>query len=159
MPPAVRIDRTDLALLTHLANDARISNRALAEAVGLAPSSCLERVRRLVQRGVIRGTSVDIDPAALGRGLQAMIAVRLRTHSRAAVDRFHKHVQSLDETMAVYHIGGTDDFLVHVAVPESAALRDVVLDKFTTRPEVVHVETSIIFDHHVSRTVKDASGA
>ena len=56
--------------------DDRMPNNALAEAAGIAPSTCLGRVRSLVERGVIRGFHAEIDPAAIGRGLQAMISVR-----------------------------------------------------------------------------------
>jgi len=142
----ISLDRTERAILQVLQQDARISNRALSEQVGIAPSTCIERVRRLRARGVIRGFHADVDPSAIGRTIQALIAVRLRVHSRETIDAFYRHVTELPETLAVYHVGGADDYLIHVAVEDTPTLRDLVVDDFTARPEVEHVETRLIFE-------------
>src|SRR5918911_1241847 len=73
----VYLDDTDHAILAALRTDARIPNKLLAERVGVAPSTCLARVRALRERGVIRGYYADVDPRAIGHDLQAMIAIRL----------------------------------------------------------------------------------
>lgn len=139
------LDRIDRAILSHLQNDGRLSNKELAARVGLAPSSCLERVRALRTRGVIRGFHAEVDPRALGRGVQAMIGVRVLPHSRAIVDEFWRDVIALDETLAMFHVSGADDFLIHVAVADTDALRDFLLDHLTRRPGVGHIETRLIF--------------
>ena len=77
----IHFDRIDDAILRALQNNARISNKELAAEVGLAPSSCLERVRRLTDRGVVKGYQAKVDPVALGVGLQAFVAVQLAKHS------------------------------------------------------------------------------
>ncbi len=141
------LDSSDIAILATLKKNARISNKDLAATVGLAPSTCLERVRRLVDIGAINGFHADIDLAMLGFGLQAMIAVRLQRHSREIVASFREYVLGLTEVRTVYHVAGADDFLVHVAVRDSDHLRDLALDAFTTRPEVAHIETRLIFEH------------
>ena len=141
------LDEQDVAILATLKENARISNKDLAEKVALAPSTCLERVRRLVEIGAIHGFHADVDLAMLGFGLQAMIAVRLQRHSREIVASFHEYVLGLIEVRAVYHVAGADDFLVHVAVRDADHLRDLALDAFTTRPEVGHIETRLIFEH------------
>ena len=141
------LDQSDIAILAALKTNARISNKDLAGTVGLAPSTCLERVRRLVDAGVINGFHADIDLAKLGFGLQAMIAVRLQRHSREIVESFREYVLGLTEVRAVYHVAGADDYLVHVAVRDADHLRDLAMDAFTTRPEVAHIETRLIFEH------------
>lgn len=141
------LDRIDFAILSALQKNARISNKELAAQVGLAPSSCLERVRRLAADGVLRGSHAEVDPKALGVGLQAMIAVRLSRHSRELVEAFREHALGLPEVLALYHLAGANDFLVHVAVRDSDGLRDLALTAFTTRPEVAHLETALIFEH------------
>lgn len=141
------LDRIDCALLAALQNDGRLSNKELAAQVGLAPSSCLERVRRLRASGVLRGVHAELDPAAVGIGLQALIAVRLRQHSRDLVERFRAHVLSLHEVISLFHVAGANDFLVHVAVRDANHLRDLALDAFTRRDEVAHLETSLVFEH------------
>ena len=141
------LDRTDFEILAQLQKNARLSNKELAARVGLAPSSCLERVRRLVERRVLQGFHAEVDPLALGIEIEAMIAVRLVRHSRKDVDQFRAHVLSLPETVAVYHLAGENDFLVHVAVRDTPHLRELVLDSFTTRSEVAHLETALVFGH------------
>ena len=140
------LDRIDCAIIEHLQKDARLSNKELASAVGLAPSSCLARVQRLRAEGVLRGAHAEVDPDALGVGLQALIAVQLSRHSRTQVKAFWKHVLGLPEVLAVFHVAGTHDFQVHVAVRDAHHLRDLALDAFTTRPEVAHIQTSLIFE-------------
>jgi len=147
MSTGYELDRIDFAILTILQKNGRISNKRLAERVGLAPSTCLERVRRLVRNGVIRGFRAEVEPGSLGVGLQAIIAVRLRQHSRELVDAFRDYVLGLPEVRYVYHVAGADDFLIHVAVQGSDELRDLALDAFTTRPEVDRIETRLIFEH------------
>jgi len=141
------LDQSDVAILAALKTNARISNKDLAETVGLAPSTCLERVRRLVEIGAIHGFHADVDLPMLGFGLQAMIAVRLQRHSREIVESFREYVLGLTEVRAVYHVAGADDYLVHVAVRDADHLRDLAMDAFTTRPEVAHIETRLIFEH------------
>jgi len=141
----MELDRIDCEIIEHLQNDARLSNKELASAVGLAPSSCLTRVQRLRSEGVLKGAHAEVDPDALGVGLQALIAVQLRQHSRAQVKAFWKHVLGLPEVLAVFHVAGTHDFQVHVAVRDAHPLRHLALDAFTTRPEVAHIPTRPIF--------------
>jgi len=141
------IDRTDRAILDALQNDGRLSNKQLAAKVELAPSSCFERVRKLVASGAIRGFHAEINPAALGYTLEAMIAIRLQRHSREQYDSFRAAVLALDEVKAVHHLAGENDFLVHVMARDTDHLRDLALDHFITRPEVGHIETWLIFEH------------
>lgn len=144
-PDPTRLDRIDRALLAALQDDVRRSNKELAARVGLAPSSCLERVRRLTRTGVLRGAHAEVDPHALGVELEAMIRVRLRRHARDDVAAFWEHARALPEVVAVYHVAGEDDFLVHVAVRGARHLRDLALDAFATRDEVGRIETALIF--------------
>lgn len=145
--PAARLDDIDRAILRELARDASLTNRALAERVHLSPSSCLARVRRLRRDGVIRGFHADIAPAAIGRGLEALIAIRLRLHTTQAVEALAAHMRSVPDVVSYYHLTGSDDFLVHVAVSDPDALRALVLEAFTSRPEVARTTTSLVFHH------------
>lgn len=139
------LDALDQQILARLRNNARITNKQLADEVGIAPSTCLARVARLEQRGVILGYHAELHPPAVGVGVQAMIAVRLTKHSRAQVDAFRDHLLALREVLMIYHVAGINDYLVHVAVRDTDHLRQLVLDAFTARPEVGHLETSLIF--------------
>lgn len=141
------LDRIDRGILAALQQNARLTNKELAARVGLAESSCHERVKRLSQGGVLRGFHADIDPRALGTDLQALVAVRLVRHTRDTVTSFRQAMLDLNEAIALFHVAGANDFLVHVAVRDSDALRDLILQAFTGRPEVAHVETSLIYEH------------
>ncbi len=142
------LDEVDRAILRVLAADARTPNNAIAQAVGVAPSTCLGRIRALRERGVIRGHHTDLDLGALGLPIQAMIAVRLSAHSRSQVDSFLAHAAGLPGVIAVFHVGGANDYLLHVAAASADTLRDFILDHVTTQPGIQHTETSLIFVHH-----------
>lgn len=142
-----RLDRIDLQILDALQNNARLSNKELAAEVGLAPSSCLERVRRLQAGGVLRGFHADVDPQALGVKLEAMVGVRLVEHSQAKLESFRRHALERAEVVAIYYLSGATDFMIHVAVNSPTHLRDLVVEAFSRPGEVGRVETSLIFDH------------
>ncbi|WP_084478335.1 Lrp/AsnC family transcriptional regulator [Nocardia jejuensis] len=141
------LDSVDLAIVRELQNDARISNKNLAAKVNLAPSTCLERVRILRQRGVLRGFHADADPGALGRPLLAFITIRIRPHTREIVDPFITYTLQLPETIALSHVAGPDDFLVQVAVRDATHLKQVLLECFTSRREVTQLQTHLVFSH------------
>ncbi|MDN5852669.1 MAG: Lrp/AsnC family transcriptional regulator [Actinomycetia bacterium] len=146
MPESVSVDSIDLEILRLLQNDSRITNRALATTVGVAPSTCLDRVNRLREAGVIVRHTVEIDPVALGRPLQAFLAVRVGPHHRALVDQFVRHVLDQPQTRAVHHVAGPQDYLIHVAATDVEDLQRFVLDGFTARREVSSVQTMLIFE-------------
>lgn len=152
------LDRIDFALLSLLRKNARLPNKELAEHAGIAPSTAFERVRRLLSTGTIQGFHAEISPAAIGIQLQAMVSVRLARHSRGQLDSFHRHLASLPEVLAFYHVAGADDFLVHVGVRDSNHLRDLALEAFTERPEVAHIETRLIFEFRRNPELPDYAG-
>lgn len=149
------LDRTDRAIVALMQENARRSNKQLAAAVGIAPSTCSERVRRLEDAGVLRGYTADVDPAALGIGMRSILAIRLRRHSASEVDTFREHVLSMREVVQVSHVTGSNDFLVQVVVRDAAHLRDLAVSGFTSLPEVAHIETSLVFDHVAKPSLPD----
>ncbi|GHH85055.1 AsnC family transcriptional regulator [Streptomyces sulfonofaciens] len=111
----------------------------------MAASTCLDRVARLRRSGVILGHRLRLDPAKLGRGLEALLSVRVRPHRRELVGPFVDRIRTLPQARTVFHLTGPDDYLVHVAVADAAELQRLVLDEFTARKEVARVETLLIF--------------
>jgi DNA-binding Lrp family transcriptional regulator len=140
------VDSVDARLLQELQRDARQTNRALATTVGLAPSTTLNRVRELEQRGVITGYHAEVDLPSLGRHLQALVFVRLQPKSADIVDRFLNHVWSLPETLAIDLISGIEDVVIHLAVPDADALQAVVLSEISSFPEVFDERSSLLFE-------------
>jgi DNA-binding Lrp family transcriptional regulator len=139
------LDRTAHAILDALQNNARISNKELAAIAGLVPSACLARVRKLEAQGVIHGYRAELDPSALGLGLQALISVRLRRHASNHFGSIGEHLRALPEAVAVYCLGGSTDFLVHVMCRDTEHLRILTVKSFTSRPEVSRIATSLVF--------------
>jgi DNA-binding Lrp family transcriptional regulator len=149
------LDRTDRAIVALLQQDARLSNKEIASRVGIAQSTCSERIRRLERTGVFRGFHADVDLRVLGVGLQALIAVRLQLHEGSQVERFRAYAERISEVVAFYHMAGSDDLLVHVVARDSDHLRDIAMGAFSAQPEVTHIETSIIFEHTRFRRLPD----
>jgi DNA-binding Lrp family transcriptional regulator len=141
------LDSLDLALLAALQDDARQTNRDLAAAVHAAPSTTSERVRALRATGVVRGYHADVALEALGRRVQALIAVTIRPPSREHIEAFRDWAGQLPETVGVFVVSGGDDFLLHVAVPDTDALYAFVIDRLTERAEVADVRTSVVYEH------------
>jgi len=148
------LDQLDLDILAHLFRDAGMTNKDLAALVGVAPSTCLERVRKLQQDGVLKGAHCEVDYQALGGHIQAMVSLQLARHSRQIIDAFRDAILALPEVISLFHMGGKDDFLVHLCVADTEHLRNFVFDHFTSREEVVHLETSLVFEHKFSRSYK-----
>jgi DNA-binding Lrp family transcriptional regulator len=144
---AVPLDETDRRILAALHADARMSNSALAELVGIAASTCHGRVRRLQEVGVIRGFYADIDPAAIGLSLQAMISVTLQSHSRGKIRSFIQQIRRRPQVMDVYFLAGADDFILHVAARDTDDLRSFVVENLNADVDVAGTQTSLIFEH------------
>jgi DNA-binding Lrp family transcriptional regulator len=139
------MDELDSEIIRLLQTDARQSNRELARRLGVAPSTCLERVRALTRRGVIRGYHADIDPAALNRSVQALVSVQVRPLSRAIIDTFKDSANAMPEVLSVFVLAGGDDFLLHVAVQDLDHLHAFLIDRLSKRREIAGFRTSVIF--------------
>lgn len=144
--PYTSLDDTDRAILAELAADGRLPNNALAARVGVAPSTCLARTRALRVCGAIRGFHAEVDPAAMGLPLQALVSVRLSAHDRAVVDAFRARSVRLPGVVAVFHMAGAEDYVLHLRAASADALRDFVLDHLAVDPAVQYTQTSLIFE-------------
>lgn len=138
------LDDTDRKIIRALQDNARLSNKELAAKVHLAPSSCLERARRLKESGVLAAFHTRVDPAAIGVGLQAIISVKLRGHTHENRETFREHALGRDEVVALYHVTGARDFILHVAVRDAEHLRRLIVEELSARVELEHLETSLI---------------
>ncbi|MGB9304790.1 MAG: Lrp/AsnC family transcriptional regulator [Mycobacterium sp.] len=150
LPKDVRpadLDAVDRKILSQLHGDARMPNNALAEVVGIAPSTCHGRVRRLVDLGVIRGFYTDIDPVAVGLPLQAMISVNLQSNARGKIRSFIQQIRRRRQVMDVYFLAGADDFILHVAARDTEDLRSFVVENLNADADVAGTQTSLIFEH------------
>ncbi|MBC7723327.1 MAG: Lrp/AsnC family transcriptional regulator [Burkholderiaceae bacterium] len=148
--PVAPLDDLDRRLVELLRTNARTPNSVLAEALGIAPSTCVTRVKSLVDRGVVSGFTATIEPRAVGLLLQALISVNIRAGQRHLMAAFSDQMQVLPDVVQLFFLGGSEDFILHVAVRDSEHVRDFVLDNLSAHPAVASTRTSMVFDHHYS---------
>lgn len=143
------LDRTDLRMLAVLQSEGRITNAELAERVSLSPSACLRRLQRLDADKVITGYAAQVDPQAVGLGLQAFVRVQLSKHESAVVEAFVERVNAWDEVVACHALTGAMDYLLHVYVADLADFSRFLLDHLLNAAGVADVNSSFVL-----RTVK-----
>jgi Lrp/AsnC family leucine-responsive transcriptional regulator len=143
------LDRTDLRMLAVLQSEGRITNAELAERVSLSPSACLRRLQRLEADQVITGYAAQIDPQAVGLGLQAFVRVQLTRHESAAIEGFVERVSGWDEVVACHALTGDMDYLLHVYVADLKDFSRFLLDHLLNASGVGDVNSSFVL-----RTVK-----
>ncbi|HVC16145.1 MAG TPA: Lrp/AsnC family transcriptional regulator [Rhodanobacter sp.] len=143
------LDRTDLRLLAILQTEGRITNAELADRVSLSPSACLRRLQRLELDKIITGYAAQIDPLAVGLGLQAFVRVQLSKHESAAIESFVDLVNGWDEVVACHALTGDMDYLLHVHVADLKDFSRFLLDHLLNATGVADVNSSFVL-----RTVK-----
>lgn len=115
-----RIDETDNRLLNLLQADASLSQRDLADALGLSQNACWRRLARLREAGILRGSRAVIDPAALGLQLTVFVMIRTRHHDDRWAKRFRARVESIPEVVEFHRIGGEWDYIAKVMTTSMA---------------------------------------
>jgi DNA-binding Lrp family transcriptional regulator len=117
----------------------------LAQRVGVAESTSIKRLRALREAGVVTGFTAQLNLAALGFPIQAVIKVRLSNHNRDHVLRFHATLTKISGVLTAFHVAGEDDYLLHVAVRTPQELRDLVLNHIVVHGGVQHTQTQLVF--------------
>ena len=141
------LDEIDHELLRLLTQNSRMTNADLAAAVGIAQSTCITRVRSLVSRGVISGFTANVDPASVGLSSQVLISVTLRAGARSHLADFMKEMRNLPEVIQVFFLGGSEDFIVHLAVRDNDHVREFVLENLSSNATVASTRTNMVFEH------------
>lgn len=141
------MDATDAQLLRLLADDSRRTNASLAAELGIAQSTCLARLNALKERGVIRRFTVDVEPAAVGSALQALVFVRIRPGARHMMAEFGSSMRLAPGVAQVFFLGGDEDFVLHVSLRDAQDVRDFVVEHLSAHPAVANTRTSLVFEH------------
>ena len=149
----VTLDAVDRQIIDLLAENARITNSELAEKTGIAQSTCILRVRSLVAKGVITGFHASVNAAAVGLGLQVLISVTLRATARQQLSQFMADMRKLPEVVQVFFLGGSEDFIVHLAVKDSEQVREFVLEHLSANAAVANTRTNMVFEHFLKSSV------
>ncbi len=144
--PQIELDPTDRRILSVLRAEGRISNLDLAERIGLSPTPCGRRVRRLEEAGVITGYGARVDPAALGLGISVMMTVRLGRQSQDDIREFLAVIDREPEITECLLVTGNLDYILRVQVRDVEALRRFTLDKLKTISCVAETATMLILE-------------
>ncbi|MEX2648254.1 MAG: Lrp/AsnC family transcriptional regulator [Alphaproteobacteria bacterium] len=136
------LDATDRKILAVLEAEGRISIVELAAQVGLSPTPCQRRVKRLEADGVIRGYAARLDPKAMGRGFQAFVLVNLANHGEETVAAFQEAVRARPEVVGAYALSGEFDYLLHVTAPDLEAFSAFALKALLRLPGVRDTRSS-----------------
>jgi Lrp/AsnC family leucine-responsive transcriptional regulator len=142
------INDTDRQILNIIQKDARITNAEIARQVGLAPSAVLERVRKLEERGVIRGYATEIDAVEVGFGLTAFVAVR--THE--CCSETDKFLAEIPEVLEVHDVAGEDSYLLKVRVKNTEGLSRLLRERLKNVPNVASTKTTVVL-----QTIKETT--
>ena len=137
------MDSIDYAILHLLEGAGRLPNNELAELVGLSPSPCLRRVRRLEEEGVIRGYRAVLDPDRVGRGYEALVWVTLSEITRDSMTEFEAAVTGLVEIREAHRMIGQPDYLLRIGVPGPAAFEAFYIDELARLPYVQSMTTQL----------------
>ena len=140
------LDNTDRKIIAVLSNEGRISNLELADRIGLSPTPCSRRVKRLEEEGVIMGYSARINPAALGQSISVLVQVRLSQQSTDDIAEFMSAVDRLPEITECLLVTGNLDYVLKVQTKDVEALKEFVLKELKTIPSVSETSTMLVLD-------------
>lgn len=138
------LDRIDRMILRELAGNGRISNADLADRVGLSPSPCWQRVRRLQDSGIIRGYAALLDQEQLGAAEIVMIEVVLDRHDEDILEDFGSKMQAMPEVLEVHLTTGEYDYLIKVAVAGTRGYEEFLRSKLYRVRGIRHTRSSFV---------------
>jgi len=144
--PATALDAIDRRILAALQSDGRLTNLELAARVGLSPSPCLRRVRRLEAEHLIERYAAKLDRRRLGLGLMAFVSVNIERHRDVDATKFRQAVLAMPEVVSCYITSGDHDFLLQVVVTDLDAYRRFTLETLMRTPGVKSVYSSFVID-------------
>ena len=140
--PKFSLNKIDLKILSHLQNNARLTNVELSEHIHLSQSPCLRRVRNMESSGIIKGYVALVDQNAVGLPVSVFVNVRLEKQIERALEKFEEIVQDWSEVMECYLMTGDSDYLLRVVASDLAAYERFLMDKLTCVPGVASINSS-----------------
>ncbi len=141
-----KFDRIDRNILRELQSNGRLSNVDLSKRVGLSPTPCLERVKRLEQDKVITGYSANLNPNFLDAALLVFVEITLSRTSPDVFEEFSKAVMNVDVIQECHLVSGNFDFLLKTRVSDMQAYRNLLGDTLLTLPSVSESRTYVVME-------------
>lgn len=137
----MNFDRFDKKILRLLQQDSRVTNQILAEQVGISPSPCWRRVKRLEDEKIIKGYGVNLDRRKINLGVMVFIRVSIDRHSEVEAKKFEEKVLELDNVVACYSIGGDADFLLQVVSRDLDTYADFAMKTIRRLPGIKEMQS------------------
>jgi Lrp/AsnC family leucine-responsive transcriptional regulator len=141
--PKCELDAIDRRIVTELQRNARLSNIELAEKIGLSPSPCLRRVKRLERDGYIDGYRASLTRSRIGLGFSVFIGVKISAHANEEASGFEQAVVAMPEVVACHMVSGEADYFLEVVVPDLEDYQRFLVDKLLNLPIVREVRSNI----------------
>ena len=138
----MKLDHIDHKILKHLQENARITNAELADKVGLSPTPCLRRLRRLENDGIIKGYHTEVNREALGVNVTVIILVKLEREDDKTLREFEQAIKDREEVMECYLVTGKFDYFIRVLIPTLAAYEAFLSETILRMPNIATVESS-----------------
>ncbi len=149
----MKLDHIDHKILKHLQENARITNAELADRVGLSPTPCLRRLRRLESEGIIKGYNTEINREALGVNVTVIILVKLEREDEKTLREFEAAINKREEVMECYLVTGKFDYFIRVIVPSLASYETFLSETMLRLPNIATVESSFTLREVVRKVV------
>ena len=140
------LDSKDIQILSLLLNNARLSNKEIAAKVKIAQSSTHDRIKKLTQKGYLKGSFAQIDQKKLGLNIEVMLAIKLNKQHRSIIADFREKASQLPGVIQLFHMAGNNDFMLHVGVRDSDELRGFILDRLSTLDYIQSTETTMVLN-------------
>ena len=140
------MDEIDWKIVAALQQNARLTNQELAQKVGLSPSPCLRRLRKLEEQGVLRGYCALVDQERYGLPINVFVSIRLERQTDAAIRAFEQAIQDLDEVQECYLMTGARDYLLRVVSQSLQAYERFVRERLTRIEGIASIESSFAFN-------------
>lgn len=139
------LDAIDRLILAELQRDGRLTNQDLADRVGLSPSPCLRRVRRLEDAGVISGYRAVVSPKAVDLEITAFVRLRLASHEGATVDAVEERLRAIPSIVEAHLLAGDWDYLVRIVTPTFEAYERLLREHLRAIPSLSSIDTTFAF--------------
>jgi len=139
-----KLDSKDIQILSLLLNNARLSNKEIAAKVEIAQSSTHDRIKKLTQKGYLKGANAQIDHKKLGLNIEVILEIKLNKQHRSIIEDFTEKASQLPGVLQLFHMAGNNDFILHVAVKDSDELRGFILDRLSTLDYIQSTQTTMV---------------
>lgn len=140
----IKLDELDRRILRTLQKNGKITNKDLAEEIGLSPAPTLERVKKLEHSGIIKSYHAELDSQKLGLGVNTYVQVSLKGHNKTNIDIFTATIDKIDEVIECHHVTGSGDFLLRVVAKDIPSYQLFMLEKISDIEVVASLQTMVI---------------